>query len=76
MTDKSQQTILIVEDNQDSRDLVVKVLRVRGYRIVEAVDGEEALQKAAAEHPALILLDISLPKIDGYEVLRRLQNEF
>jgi len=73
MTDKSQQTILIVEDNQDSRDLVVKVLRVRGYRIVEAVDGEEALQKAAAEHPALILLDISLPKIDGYEVLRRLK---
>ena len=75
MTDDKQQTILIVEDNRDSRELVVKVLKSRGYRMIEAVDGEEALTKAAAELPDLILMDISLPKIDGYEVIRRLKSQ-
>ena len=67
--------ILIVDDNADSRELVVKVLRNRGYRTIEAVDGEEALEKAVAERPDLILMDRSLPKIDGYEVTRRLKNQ-
>ncbi|OGQ94225.1 MAG: two-component system response regulator [Deltaproteobacteria bacterium RIFOXYD12_FULL_57_12] len=62
--------ILIVEDNRDSRELLVKVLSARGYRIAEAVDGEEALQQIAAERPALVLMDISIPKIDGLEVTR------
>jgi two-component system cell cycle response regulator DivK len=66
--------ILIVEDNEDSRELVVKVLRNKGYETVEAVDGEDALEKAVAERPDLILLDISLPKLDGYEVAKRLKN--
>jgi len=66
--------ILIVEDNEDSRELVVKVLRNKGYETVEAVDGEDALEKAVAEKPDLILLDISLPKLDGYEVAKRLKN--
>lgn len=65
--------ILIVDDNQDSRELAVKVLKNRGYRTVEAVDGEEALKKAAEERPDLILMDRSIPKIDGYEVTRRLK---
>jgi len=70
--------ILIVDDNQDGRELVVKVLKTRGYQTIEAVDGEEALEKAVAERPDLILMDRSLPKIDGYEVTRRLkaQEEF
>ncbi|MEW6587305.1 MAG: response regulator [Nitrospirota bacterium] len=67
-------TILVVEDNDDSRELVVKVLRNKGYYLVEAVDGEEALQKAETEKPNLILMDISIPKIDGYEVVRRLKS--
>jgi two-component system cell cycle response regulator DivK len=67
--------ILIVEDNEDSRELVVKVLRNKGYETVEAVDGEDALAKAAAEKPDLILLDISLPKLDGYEVAKRLKSQ-
>lgn len=67
--------ILIVDDNQDSRELAVKVLKNRGYRTVEAVDGEEALEKAAAERPDLILMDRSIPKIDGYEVTRRLKSQ-
>jgi two-component system cell cycle response regulator DivK len=67
--------ILIVDDNQDSRELVVKVLKTRGYQTIEAVDGEEALEKAVAERPDLILMDRSLPKIDGYEVTRRLKSQ-
>jgi len=67
--------ILIVDDNQDGRELVVKVLKARGYQTIEAVDGEEALEKAVAERPDLILMDRSLPKIDGYEVTRRLKGQ-
>lgn len=66
--------ILIVEDNEDSRELVVKVLKNKGYQTIEAADGEEALEKAAAEKPDLVLLDISIPKIDGYEVAKRLKS--
>jgi len=67
--------ILIVDDNQDSRELVVKILKTRGYQTIEAVDGEEALQKAITERPDLILMDRSLPKVDGYEVTRRLKSQ-
>jgi two-component system cell cycle response regulator DivK len=66
--------ILIVEDNEDSRELVAKVLRNKGYLIVEAVDGEEAIDKVVSEKPDLVLLDISIPKLDGYEVARRLKS--
>ena len=66
--------ILIVEDNEDNRDLAVKVLRNKGFETVTAVDGEEAIEKAVSEKPDLILLDISLPKLDGYEVAKRLKN--
>ncbi len=65
--------ILIVEDNEDNRELAVKVLRNKGYETVEAVDGEQAIEKAVSEKPDLILLDISLPKLDGYEVAKRLK---
>jgi two-component system cell cycle response regulator DivK len=65
--------ILIVEDNKDSRELVIKVLKNRGYLLVEAVDGEDALLKATEQIPDLILMDISIPKIDGFEVTRRLK---
>ena len=73
MNDYSKK-ILIVDDNEDSRDLVVKVLKNRGYQMVEAVDGEDALEKAESENPDIILLDISIPKLDGYEVTRRLKS--
>jgi two-component system, cell cycle response regulator DivK len=65
--------ILIVEDNEDNRELAVKVLRNKGFETVTAVDGEEAIEKAVSEKPDLILLDISLPKLDGYEVAKRLK---
>ena len=66
--------ILIVEDNEDNRELAVKVLRNKGFETVTAVDGEEAIEKAVSEKPDLILLDITLPKLDGYEVAKRLKN--
>jgi two-component system cell cycle response regulator DivK len=66
--------ILVVDDNQDSRELVVKVLKNKGYEMVEAVDGEEAIEKVIAERPDLILLDISIPKLNGYEVTLKLKN--
>jgi len=69
------QKILVVEDNQDNRELVVKVLKVNGYQVIEAVDGEEAIEKTKTECPDLILMDLFIPKIDGYEVTRRLKRD-
>lgn len=66
--------ILVVDDNQDNRELVVKILKSKGYQMIEAIDGEEALEKAIAEKPDLILMDISIPKLNGYEVTRRLKS--
>lgn len=74
-TDKSSaKKILVVDDNTDSRELAAKVLRAKGYLIIEAIDGEDALQKACSDKPDLILMDISIPKLDGYEVTRRLKS--
>jgi two-component system cell cycle response regulator DivK len=67
--------VLVVDDNQDSRELVVKVLKNKGYEMIEAADGEEAVEKAVAEMPDLILLDISIPKLNGYEVARILKGK-
>ena len=67
--------ILVVEDNQDNREMVVKVLKFHGYQVVEAVDGEEAIEKAKSENPDLILLDIYLPKMDGYEATKILKRD-
>lgn len=67
-------TILVVDDNEDSRELVKKILKKQGYTIIEAVDGEDAIAKAIAYRPDLILMDISIPKIDGYEATKRLKS--
>ncbi len=72
---KPPKKILVVDDNLDSRELVIKILKNKGLQLVEAVDGEDAIKKVAAEMPDLILMDISLPKIDGYEVTRRLKSD-
>lgn len=66
--------ILIVDDNQDSRELVIKVLKRYDYELLEAVDGEDALNKIIAEKPDLVLMDISMPKIDGHELTRRVKS--
>jgi two-component system cell cycle response regulator DivK len=71
----SVKTVLVVEDDQDNREMVVKVLKHNGYRAIEAVDGEEAVKRTKAENPDLILLDLYIPKMSGYEVTRRLKGD-
>ena len=68
-------TILIADDKASGRDLFKTVLEGCGYRIVEAADGREALQQARECHPDLIILDLHMPDIDGYGVLRVLRGE-
>ena len=65
--------ILLIEDNEMNRDMLSRRLQKQGYEIVLAVDGEEGLAKAQTEAPALILMDMSLPGIDGWEATRRLK---
>ena len=65
--------ILYIEDNADNLRLVRRALESRGYTVYEAVDGFTGLDQAEAIKPDVILLDINLPDIDGYEVARRLR---
>jgi two-component system, cell cycle response regulator DivK len=65
--------ILVVEDNEKNRKLVRDVLVVKGYRLLETETGEDGLRVAREQLPALILMDILLPGIDGIETLRRLR---
>lgn len=67
--------ILIVDDNETNRDILVTRLHVHGYELIQAADGEEALEVARAQLPDLILLDIMMPKLDGIEVTRRLKGD-
>jgi len=67
--------ILIVEDNEMNRDMLSRRLIRRGYEVVMAVNGEEGITAAKAEYPDLILMDMSLPVIDGWEATRRLKAE-
>lgn len=66
-------TILYIEDNADNMLLVRRALEARGYRVVGAEDGLTGLSLVEAEHPDVVLLDINLPDVDGYEVVRRLR---
>lgn len=65
--------ILLVEDNEMNRDMLTRRLVRAGYAVVHAGDGEEAILKAADEAPDLILMDLSLPRIDGWEATRRIR---
>lgn len=65
--------ILIVEDNEQSLYLARFILEKEGYEVIEARDGLEALDKTSGETPDLILMDMQLPKLDGYEATRRIK---
>lgn len=65
--------ILVVEDTEDNRQILRDVLVNAGFDLIEAVDGEEGVRMAARHHPDLVLMDIQLPLVDGYEATRRLK---
>jgi two-component system, cell cycle response regulator DivK len=65
--------ILLVEDNEMNRDMLSRRLERKGYAIAIAVDGQQGVEMAAADAPALILMDMSLPVLDGWEATRRLK---
>lgn len=66
-------TILLVEDNEDNLVVYRTILEHVGYRVIEARDGEEGVSRARDQQPDLILMDISIPKIDGWEATQRLK---
>jgi two-component system cell cycle response regulator DivK len=67
--------LLLVEDNEMNRDMLSRRLIKRGYDVAIAVDGQQAIDMAASQSPEIILLDMSLPIIDGWEVARRLKGD-
>jgi CheY-like chemotaxis protein len=66
-------TILLVEDTMANRALAVKLLKAAGHEVIEAADGAAGIVEARAKRPDLVLMDLSLPGMDGWEALRRLR---
>jgi two-component system cell cycle response regulator DivK len=67
--------ILVAEDDQPSRELIREILETRGYSVIEACDGGEALQKIQESAPNLVLLDLQIPVMDGFAVLSQLRQD-
>ncbi len=66
-------TVLVVEDFEDNRFMMRRLLEMSGYRVVEAVNGQQAVELAGAESPDVILMDLSLPMLDGLAATRRIR---
>lgn len=69
------QKILVIEDDKFLRELIARKLREEDYEVAEAIDGEEGIRKIKEEEPALVLLDLILPGIDGFEVLNKMKGD-
>jgi len=72
-TTQQQQRILVVDDSEDMRDLLQRLLERAGYRVVVAEDGQASLTQARLHHPDLVLMDLSLPDMDGWEAVAHLR---
>jgi CheY-like chemotaxis protein len=70
----AQKTVMLVEDNPHNRKIFSGMLAHAGFRVIEAEDGYQALEKVKTEKPDLILMDLSIPGVDGWEVTRRLKS--
>lgn len=75
MSDNDLQTILVADDEEDVRELVAYRLTRSGYGVVEAIDGQQALELARDRKPDLAVLDVMMPRLDGYELTRKLRAE-
>ncbi len=73
LTKRDKQLFLVVEDFEDSRFMMRRLLELAGYSVLEASDGEQAVALAVQEQPALILMDLSLPKLDGLAATRQIR---
>src|ERR1041384_574757 len=71
----SSKTVLLVEDNEDNRTVYRTILEHFGYKVTEARNGEDGVRMAREDHPDLILMDISIPLIDGWEATRMLKSD-
>ena len=69
----SDPVILVAEDERDIRELIIFTLQLSGFHVVEAVNGEEAVQRAVEIKPDLILMDVRMPKMTGYEACKELK---
>ena len=69
----SQKRVLLVEDYEDSRFSLSKLLEIEGYEVLEAVDGAQAIDIAITARPDLILMDVTLPKVDGLSATRQIR---
>ena len=73
--DKTDPLVLVVDDYQDAREMYAAYLQFSGYRVAEATNGYEAIQQAQTLMPDIILMDLALPKMDGWEATRRLKSD-
>src|SRR3954463_15814216 len=67
--------VLVVEDFEDNRFMMRRLLEMSGYRVVEAVNGNQAVERAASERPDIILMDLTLPQLDGLAATRRIRSQ-
>ena len=72
---RAKKLFLVVEDFEDSRFMMRRLLEMAGYSVLEASDGEQAVQMAVESHPVLILMDLSLPKLDGLSATRQIRQK-
>lgn len=75
MNETQQPLVLVVEDYQDAREMYSAYLQFSGYRVAEATNGYEAIEQAQELMPDIILMDLALPRMDGWEATRRLKND-
>lgn len=71
---KLSKTVLIVEDNEENRDMLARRLARRGWNPIVAIDGRQGVELALSEHPDIVLMDMSLPVMDGWEATRILKS--